>query len=172
MNRWKNYVCIVCGLAVLMVLGAFAAKPLLAQIRAALVKNVDERGRIPYQSEVFCRSTTAGEAGCNARGPEVPAGKRLVVEHVSTSIRITSGVGFTELFVSSGVSFGFGVTPASYLQPLYLSSGFGADRYVQSGAILQYFEAGDIPAIHVSATAKASLELVGLISGYLVDLSI
>ncbi len=74
MNRWKNYVWMAAGVAALTVVGAFTAKPLLAQIKAALVQNVDEPGRIPYQSSaVFAQGSPGPATGfAAARGRSSP----------------------------------------------------------------------------------------------------
>ena len=62
------------GLTLVTALGHFGAKPLMAQIRAALVKNIDERGRSPYTVMSPC---TVGETSeCTASFPQVPANKR------------------------------------------------------------------------------------------------
>src|SRR5215468_9758461 len=70
------------ALMLLMLLGRFFAKPLLAQVRAALVQSVDEPGRNPDQETKV--------AGCGLSHPEcdltfaaVPPGKRLVLTNVS-----------------------------------------------------------------------------------------
>jgi len=68
-------------LVFLIVLGHFGAKPLLAQIRAVLVKNVDESGRSAYQSSTTCPFSFIET--CTAALTPVPTGKRLVVQHVS-----------------------------------------------------------------------------------------
>ena len=63
------------GLALVAVLGHFYAKPLLAQVRAALVQNVDEPARHVW--------TMAGNTGVN-NTYTVPAGQTLVIEEVSS----------------------------------------------------------------------------------------
>jgi hypothetical protein len=63
------------GLALLALLGHFYAKPLLAQVRAALVQNVDEPARHVW--------TMAGNTGVN-NTYTVPAGQTLVIEEVGS----------------------------------------------------------------------------------------
>ena len=63
------------GLALVAVLGHFYAKPLLAQVRAALVQNVDEPARHVW--------TMAGNTGIN-NTYTVPAGQTLVIEEVGS----------------------------------------------------------------------------------------
>jgi len=68
------------ALALLAVLGKFYAPPLMAQVKAALVQDVDQPARQPFQATVaininnFTFSPVA-----------IPAGKRLVVDYVSMS---------------------------------------------------------------------------------------
>ena len=53
------------------------------------VRNIDEKGRNPYQQ--------SGVTGCGASGlcdlafAQVPAGKRLVIEHVSANVNPNPG---------------------------------------------------------------------------------
>jgi hypothetical protein len=79
-------------LALLLVVGKFYAIPAVAQaVRAALVKNADEPGRMPYTSLAAafdfssCLSNcTPGSALFNSFAllPPVPSGKRLIVNHI------------------------------------------------------------------------------------------
>ena len=71
------------ALALLAVLGKYYALPAIAQtVRAAIVKNIDERGRNAYVYNFTCNPTAAGY--CYATGaPVIPAGTRLVVENIN-----------------------------------------------------------------------------------------
>jgi hypothetical protein len=72
MNRFKNYVLMAAGFAVLvMTVGVFTAGHAIAQaVRAALVQNRDEPGRQPFTLTSYP----------NDGSWPVPAGKRYVVE--------------------------------------------------------------------------------------------
>ncbi len=63
MNRFKNYVLMAAGFAVLvMTVGVFSAGPAIAQaVRAALVSNVDEPGRIPYSVAIHMEGACLNE---------------------------------------------------------------------------------------------------------------
>jgi hypothetical protein len=90
MNRFRNYVLMAGGFAVLvLVVGVFSAGPAIAQaVRAALVSNVDDPGRIPYRVvESFSQQDC--EFGCQGGAPLVPAGKRLVITNVSGDLSTT-----------------------------------------------------------------------------------
>ena len=67
-------------LALLAALGSFYAKPLMAQVRAALVANVDEPARAPFQV-TFDGSCPADS--CYLQTQPVP-GKRLHVTHIAS----------------------------------------------------------------------------------------
>jgi hypothetical protein len=81
----KNRLLTLAGaLALLAVLGRFYAVPVYAQVKAALVQNRDEKARNPYQA----RNNSLGTAGASRTAfAFVPAGKRLVIEHVRVLIR-------------------------------------------------------------------------------------
>ena len=171
MNKFKNHILMASGFALLAaVVAGVTAGPVIAQaVKAALVKNVDERGRVPYQQEVGCQAAPANPT-CLGVGPQVPNGKRLVVEHVSTSISLQTGFHITDVFLSSS-SFVLGISPATYVHPLFQSTSAGNDAYNQNESVVQYFEAGDRPTINLDRDG-GSVFMVGLISGYLVDLGI
>lgn len=62
------------GLALVALLGHFYAKPLLAQVRAAVIQNMDEPGRNSFQIKLFT------DDGTGVASFTVPAGKRYIVE--------------------------------------------------------------------------------------------
>jgi hypothetical protein len=76
----KNRLLSLAGsLALVAVIGKYYAVPAIAQtVRAAVVKNIDEKGRIPYQEMSTCLSPVAG-ISCAVAFPLVPANKRLVI---------------------------------------------------------------------------------------------
>ena len=91
MKRFKNYVWMAAGFAVLtaVVSGIVAAPAVAALVKAALVKNVDEPGRLPYTSLVAgfnfactLNCTPAPFGDSFALLPPVPSGKRLIVNHI------------------------------------------------------------------------------------------
>jgi hypothetical protein len=90
MNRFRNYVLMAAGFAVLvLVVGVFSAGPAIAQaVRAALVSNVDEPGRIPYHIPIAlsgdCMLGCIGVA--SPKQGRVPAGKRLVITNVTGQV--------------------------------------------------------------------------------------
>ena len=68
------------SLALVAVLGKFYVPPLLAQARAALVQDIDQPARAPFQATV-----TVDISNFNFTPVTIPAGQRLVVDYVSMS---------------------------------------------------------------------------------------
>ena len=166
MNRLKNNLAIAAGLAVLIaVVGGISAGPAVAQaVKAALVKNVDERGRVPYSAVLTCATATDN---CFANAAAVPAGKRLVIEHVSAFNQVTSPgeIALYRMLVGSSLRAGLTIsTPIT-------KSGF--NNSVVNESVLAYVEAGEVVTIQISSVAPAStLSTTAYLSGYLVDLGI
>src|SRR4051794_27052390 len=78
----KNRLLTLAGaLALAAVLGKFYAVPAFAQVRAALMQDRDSKSRNVYQSV----NLSCGYAVniCSTDLAVVPAGKRLVIEHIS-----------------------------------------------------------------------------------------
>jgi hypothetical protein len=68
------------ALALLAVVGKFYAPPLMAQVRAALVQDVDQPARAPFQVTVPININNF-----TVTPVTIPAGKRLVVDYISMS---------------------------------------------------------------------------------------
>lgn len=92
MKRWKNFLWISIGLLVLIALAGSIVPPALAQIRAALVRDLDT----PIRGERFLYRFN-GDFGTNAFGdtiiltPSVPAGKKLFMQSVGIHLLLTDG---------------------------------------------------------------------------------
>ncbi len=151
------------GLALFAVLGHFYAKPLLAQVRAALVKNIDERGRNPYIQNVTCYSASANT--CTVFLPAVPAGMRLVVEHLNVSMDTPTAL------ISVDIS-GNGTIMFPFMQKMSSDSA-GNSIYVANQPFLSYYEAGQTPEVSMFAAAGGFTFVSGNVTftGYLVNLS-
>ncbi len=105
------------GLALLAILGKFYALPAIAQtVRAAIVKNTDERGRNPYVANVSCSPVSGG---CYAPGITIPAGMRLVVENINLvglSLGPSTTVVRTAMFVNTAPQRGRARRDGRYIQ--------------------------------------------------------
>lgn len=151
------------GLALLAVLGKFYAVPLIAQVRAAVVKNIDEKGRIPYQETQNGTCQVGSNRFCTVNFSAIPAGKRLVLEHVSALVNVFSpGVTAQRAVLTVNA-------PGNYL-PMQ-SDAYGATLNAQ---VLLYEDAGLTPPIlHIAlnGSSNGSDGVLATISGYLIDLS-
>jgi len=153
----KNKLLTLAGaLALLALLGHFYAKPLLAQVRAALISNIDEPGRIPYTAALPISINAGGNFAATA--PAVPQNKRLVITFVSGDF--------------GGASSG-NLTPLNDLL-FYAGSTLRGVALIHENQVSQstqiYFNAGEIPV----AVSLASNNFTGahvVLSGYLLDCS-
>jgi hypothetical protein len=179
MIRWKSVIWMATGMAALSLVGAFTAKPLLAQIKAAFVENVDEPGRNPFHVTKYFGLLSAGfqcdsNDLCTAFYGVVPAGKRLIVTHVSGLIFCaTPGVvAYAEIYDStSGNPLSFTYMP-TVLQTGTVS---GSNMIGVNAPVLAYFNPGDQPTIVFQTTTAVSnpgaLPPSGItVSGYYVNL--
>ena len=158
------------ALAALVVVAGFIhqfEKPVLAQVRAALIKNIDEPGRAPYMIQTVCRPE-AGSNFCKGTFPSVPANKRFVVEYVNGNVSVDgSTLSLIALSVPSAGS-------NSFVFPAHLDvSTFGFNSYSISERVIFYYDGGQVPSIQILSTmASATPPSGGLtLSGYLVDLT-
>jgi hypothetical protein len=154
------------ALALLAVLGKFYAVPAIAQaVRAAVVKNIDERGRTPYQTILLCN----GLNSCvSAAGIAVPAHSRLVIEHVSGFAQFPESQQINGILLTSSAS-------RSYIVATFLEDYGGLYNYGFDQPHLFYVEAGDAPVLQLFVSGAPVnghyAEAQCQISGYIVDLS-
>jgi len=154
---------------------SIVAPDAVAQIRAALVKNVDEPGRAPYDEYVEFSMFGCSFGGCtnyaNFFGvilfdvPAVPVGKRLIITNVSGSLPSNS---------ATGAHFAFQTSQVISLQ--LVKSAFFGPFFSQSG-VVQNFDAavntsygpGEQPHVHL--LLPSSNNLIGFINirGYYID---
>ena len=85
------------ALAIISVLGHFFAKPLLAQVRAALIQNVDEPARNPIALNILGDATFAGAPGTVT----VPLGKRYVIEAFTGQCAVASPNNLSSIVVTT-----------------------------------------------------------------------
>src|SRR5262245_25873570 len=156
------------ALMLLMLLGRFFAKPLLAQVRAALVQSVDEPGRNPYQETKSVECVT-GLSFCEFDFSPVPAGKRLVVTNLSGySAKKSEPSPLGLLIVYDNVKnkeildvFFAGVKTLQ-------SNGF--TFFAHNQEIRAYYEPNEAPHIRVVAGDDSFASIKFSISGYYVNL--
>jgi hypothetical protein len=150
-----------------------------AQIRPALTKNVDERGRAPWET----RSQILPGSGCYQVSDcfnyseigrsftfdlkPVPAGKRLILE--SASGGFTNGSGGTIQIELSGprTSIVFDGDKWIFGGPFFTGTAF--DSLVFNANLHATFGPGETPKVRVSANPNALGYSVIVFNGYLID---
>jgi len=153
-------------------------------VRAALVKNIDEPARNPYQVYITALPAVNGPCGsnfCEYALTPVPANKRLVITNVSMRI-VPSASNITvqdvRLYLCCDVNFHITSSYTfPYIAALYPSDNLtvgGVSAYVINEQLHWYVEAGQTPRItfHTSGGGLSGYEEERvLVSGYLVDLT-
>jgi hypothetical protein len=131
----------------------------------ARTSSVDEPGRAPYQ---FFKNLQPCSGGvCQVTTPTVPAGKRLVVQHVSAFGALTSPGNFVEVVVSSSSSVLSTFAPPLFGNPAG-AQGFAFDQIVQG-----YVDAGSEVTVFISTNGSfnnAASDFV--VTGYLIDCTV
>lgn len=151
---------LVAAMALVAVLGKFYAVPAMAQtLSAMLVRNVDEKGRAPYMH--YGVRVCQGDAICDLYFPPVPAGKRLVVEHVNGGVSFAANtLRFTALVAPQNTQFLLPARPIT-----------DPNLMIVNEAVLAFFESGQSPVFRVGLSSTTDTTPINAaISGYLVDL--
>jgi hypothetical protein len=159
----SKFLTFAASVALLGIAGHFFEKPLMAAV-SALTKNIDERGRNPYIQSVVCYNASANN--CSAFFPAVPAGMRLVVEHVNMSIDTPTALSSVDLSGNQSI-----------IEYLFLqlagTDQVGNSIYIANQPMLTYYEAGQTPIIS-AFTHSGGFEFVSggvTLTGYLVNLN-
>ena len=161
----KNKLITLAGaLALAAVLGKFYAVPAFGQVRAALMQDRDSKARNYYQT--YNLSCGYAVSICSVDLPVVPAGKRLVIEHISGE---ADTIGATDLYraslwvknqwASAYLEFGSAnLTPNNlYARPF-------------NQAVFATFDAGQTPQLTLQATGASPFAWQAVITGYMVDI--
>ncbi len=154
----------------------------VAQIRAALVKNVDEPGRTPWETrsgflpngggcylptDCYNYSDGVGHAVFDLRA--VPAGKRWIVQSVTGGLVNGYGRATNITLSNSRGAIIFDGMKWIYGGPFFEGTDFGAGVF--SSNIYAVFGPGETPTVRVTATPNLSGYSVIVFSGYLIDAS-
>jgi hypothetical protein len=160
MNKFKNYILMAAGFAVLVgMVAGITAGPAIAQvIKSALVKNIDEPGRAPYSSFATC----IGANTCTMSFPMVPANKRLVVQFLSASLNNPNPVS-NDVFLF--------LTSVGKNYARLVAVGIDGENWAASQPMTAYIDAGAIPQLNAVLTGAIGLSASGILTGYLVDLT-
>jgi hypothetical protein len=156
-------------LAALLVLAAAFTHLLPATAHAqkpALVRNVDEPGRAPYQHSVHFSQTfsTCQSFICLVSFPPVPAGYRLVVTHASASYALVAGGSDAAVYLGADGD----IVSNTLLLPVAVNS--GSNFYYTSSPVTYFVEPGSTPYIILSGSFIATNGLAANVAiiGYLV----
>jgi hypothetical protein len=125
-------------------------------IDPALTRNVDDPGRIAYQSRTTC--DLPGKS-CTFLFPAVPKDHRLVVQHVSGRLVFSSDASGVEVDLNGDANRAF----SSFLAPPSFQRIGLFDQ-----PVLLYFDGGSIPILFTSADASIQPG-EATISGYLLN---
>ena len=150
-----------------------------AQVRPAVVKNIDEPGRIPYQQHVAAAKASANCGGnfCDFLLPTVPAGKRLVITNFSGHLAFegTAVAGRIVLYLDSltagSPEFEVPHNPGAYHKdPISIGN---PNRMAFNEKVQLFVEAGQRPLIdlHTDGRLVDDWKQVFIVTGYLVDLT-
>lgn len=162
------------GLALVALLGSYAAPAIAQAVRAALVSNVDDPGRVPYQYDLGMYNGTNGPivcSVCSRDAPPVPAGKRLVITHVS-GLFIANRVPGTPFILSLGAGyFNFAAGPPNFLfSPTSQGTDrFGSDWLVFDQPVRAFYDAGSAPRVSLTTTDLTTFQGQFNLSGYMLD---
>jgi hypothetical protein len=164
----KNRLVTLAGtLALFAVVGKFYAIPALADsVKTAVVTIIqdrDSRARNYYQQWNLSCGYSIGS--CNIDLPAVPAGKRLVIDHISGFV-LTGGA--NDLWRVA--LWAKGQTPLAYV-PFNPSRPNNTNTYSTMFAqeIFAVFDTNQIPSIQIDATGGA-FAWQGTASGYMIDI--
>jgi hypothetical protein len=134
-------------------------------------KNVDERGRIPYQVVLNCDGD--GMPDCINTGSVVGPNKRVVIEHVNAQVTVSTG------HLLSALALGTSSGAATQVLPAHIVGGPGTsqpdrDIYYVNEQVLLYVSSG--AAVNISGMSAGSggfgFSIAATVSGYIVDLGI
>ena len=149
---------IVVGVVLAVVVAAERyGRPVMAEVRAALVQNVDEPGRNP-----FAFSTVSGSLAQFS----VPAGKRYVVQQFTAECVLTTTPTTPILVYVAGFTNGINVVA---LAPASVSPSFAGESLANgTGTTPLYADPGSSVFVYITDTAQVS-DCAFYVSGYVIN---
>ena len=131
-----------------------------------LVKNVDERGREPYQVQAEVDPSACTSNGvlhfCQVSFPAVPDGERLIVEHLSSFWDLTAGNPDSLRFLDGNGGTIF------WVQPTFTTRASNSTHFFLERSVDVYYEPTTTPTLLLAMTASPSVIQVTL-HGYLIS---
>ena len=182
MVRFKNYLLVIVGFAVAGMIGAAFGTGTAQAVVATLVEvvnpttspvptspvNVTDPGRIAYQSTVF-PTGCSGNFQCFADFPAVPAGHRLVIQHIGGFVSLTAQPTSTDVFIEDNATAN---TFGAFFVPSNPVGGGFAGLFDQ--AVLEYVDAGDFAIVEVDVQGNSVFNTGTqevTLTGYVLDCS-
>jgi len=182
MARFKNYLRAVIGFAVAGVIGAAFGSGTAQAVVSTLVSvvnpstspvptssvNVTDPGRIAYQSTV-APTACSGNSQCFFDFPAVPAGHRLVIQHISGLVQFTAQPTFAQALIEDNKT---GNNFSAFFVPTNVTGSGSIGLFDQ--AVLDYLDAGDFAIVEVDAFGSAVFATGTqdvILTGYLLDCS-
>ena len=163
---------------------------MFAQVRAALVQNVDEPGRTPYQQEL--QVSANAECGADFCTPSftfavVPANKRLVIKQISATFDASAGASVLAVYLAGGKTDVIGSSGLFPFTQMAFPMGrqlnpmvFGAfcpaakpcEQWVMNQETNYYVEAGASPLISIGVDKGHAVPIFAdaILTGYYVSL--
>jgi hypothetical protein len=172
MRRIRTYLLVTLGFGLAGAIGASFATGTAQAIVAALVQvantttspvpisNVNDPGRIPYQTQLF--NDSCGAVGnCVLTFPTVPTGHRVVVQHITA----TDGFNGQPTYFLASVAVGD--TTVSNFLPSFFSKGYLFDQ-----PVLFYADSGQAVKVEFSTDNKFSGLGTITLTGYELDCTV
>lgn len=163
MKHLKGFVVIAVLLVAGSVVGAMFTTPVLAQVRAALVRDVDTPSLSPFRAGLSFGFTSINEQRLLTT---VPAGKRLVIEHVSYWGYLPTGKSFVFAALRTGQ-----VGPLAVILEIHPPHESATPEFtIQDGSfpVKAYFDAGDEVWISASKNGGAGGNFEVRVQGHLI----
>jgi hypothetical protein len=162
-------------LCTVLLAGLLLPQAAFAQVRPALVKNVDEPGLVPF-SQTFQISITACSCQncCFLTTAPVPAGKRLVITNVSGFFPLASAVNMGPVTVNAVDPSPFNLVQLLALPVIFRTQWNGGDypAYELNENVQTFVDAGKVVQLAVFHSSNWNFRTGAVtINGYLVSLN-
>jgi hypothetical protein len=160
-------------LTVASIVAGIVAGPLLAAaVKAALIKNVDEPGRLPYEAHATFQPAGCISSDCSSfitngttlkfNLPASPVGKRLIIKSVTAFLPANSGTGLAISLANNSVG------KWAYYGPFTPTLG---NYNMNSQNTFFTYEPGEKPVVIVISPNFTALLGEVSVNGYLIDAS-
>jgi hypothetical protein len=171
MQRWKKFFWISAGIAMLSLATTSFIPKAVAQIRAALVRDLDTPIRGTRYTENITPNFSSGAFSVTETiTPSIPAGKKLFIQSISVHTFLTDVQSPMEM----RITFRPGTIAQVYVPQVFQGAGDSGQRHFTGNADINFLmspgETYDLFAFRTDNLGSASLNFVrASIIGYFVD---